>query len=1063
MYVLGYVVFAWEQHQPADQTLNSDDLMRARARFEADQDGYYGTHQAEAIRLAGFVYSAAAAVAEETMSITAERARLEVPLITGASTPTTAPSVSVALTEAGGLTPSFVVPAGYFYALAASLPAAVKAEQRFDMARLALEPKLLDDLQTAVSGGVISIPATPITVASPAITADQAARRLHALGQVETTLTDIPLVAPVETLIADWLAHVGPSTSIVADFWVGEIAAQPVPYLELLLEAVTADFVPLITAIKAAPMAVSNVADLVAVADQQWRDLFLGPVPVADPPPRIDLLPPWTLPGTPEERVEALIRRLRTFFAVDIVVPAGPGPSIGQPPSLPVSVADVFAAFMAAYHSHSGGVDFSFGTTPDQTAVTAAIADVLPGDPAAQAWLARALVAIGALWELTDIGAGDLHFSLMEALYSRGFTSAVQIAALSAADFQYALTGTVAFPYAITIYGKANGSGGPVVVPPESFNPINPDGSLVDCVPPPELSPLGPVQYLHELLEVSAASTCDEPLQPADQARLGVLLAGRRGPLGELHASAANLQTPLPVIDLVLESLESLVTTTPGSVAGAVYDTAADEVAGHLLAPVGGEAGGDPYRHDPQTLFTSLPEHSTPATPVNKPGAYEILRSDFSRPDLPYSQPLDVNRSYLGALRTSRFATMRRFRRDITEFAIDPVNEPAEFARHQWRYPVRLEIALEYLGISPQEYDKLYAHDLGDAAAEGRLALWQAYGFSSDADGAWTEGVREVPEFLDRTGLTYCEFVELWRSGYVPFQRASAIHGDNEDDSSHGFPECQQCCPDGLVIDFGDADVSAALGKLIIFIRLWRTLKSALCESIELTVLQDLVDVLGLFSGGSVNPDFVRQLAAVLMLGEVFGLPWRDEHAQPSATATGADRTQLLSLWVGPAATYWDWALRAMVDSVQRTADCREPGLTHQPELSRLIVDDLTPLSQLAGFDEGSTADSWHAHPTSTLRFAEVLLKIYLSDFTVGEVLFLFSDEHLDGDDPFVLPTANEASDNPLELPDDDQFGLWSLRRRLLDAEVDAGGRGLSPLRCRRSPSPTPDASTPLS
>ena len=35
------------------------------------------------------------------------------------------------------------------------------------------------------------------------------------------------------------------------------------------------------------------------------------------------------------------------------------------------------------------------------------------------------------------------------------------------------------------------------------------------------------------------------------------LLAGRRGPLGTLAASAANLDTPLPQIDLVNESLEA--------------------------------------------------------------------------------------------------------------------------------------------------------------------------------------------------------------------------------------------------------------------------------------------------------------------------------------------------------------------------------------------------------------------------------------------------------------------------------------------------------------------------
>ena len=49
------------------------------------------------------------------------------------------------------------------------------------------------------------------------------------------------------------------------------------------------------------------------------------------------------------------------------------------------------------------------------------------------------------------------------------------------------------------------------------------------------------------------------------------------------------------------------------------------------------------------------------------------------------------------------------------------------------------------------------------------------------------------------------------------------------------------------------------------------------------------------------------------------------------------------------------------------------------PEFVKLLTANLDPLSRLAGFDPGSATDSWHALPTHTLRFAEVLAKIYAS------------------------------------------------------------------------------------
>src|SRR5262249_5249438 len=79
------------------------------------------------------------------------------------------------------------------------------------------------------------------------------------------------------------------------------------------------------------------------------------------------------------------------------------------------------------------------------------------------------------------------------------------------------------------------------------------------------------------------------------------------------------------------------------------------------------------------------------------------------------------------------------------------------------------------------------------------------------------------------------------------------------------------------------------------------------------------------------------------------------------------------------------------------------------------------------------------ALPTHTLRFAEVLTKIVGSDFSVEEILYLFTaDPHIAAEDPFPLEDRNEALESPLNLPEDDpEFSLWKLREKLRDVHVE--------------------------
>ena len=321
----------------------------------------------------------------------------------------------------------------------------------------------------------------------------------------------------------------------------------------------------------------------------------------------------------------------------------------------------------------------------------------------------------------------------MEALYARGFTSTEDVLDLPPADFQQALTGTVAYDFAAQIHASAGTSQVPPKPDQQTFTPINP-GSLTDCVPPLYLSPLGPIAYLQEMLKVSEGSTCDDPFPAAhtdvQPQNLAAAITPRRGPIGTtLLATRANLETPLPLIDIVNECLEYAASTKPAATShGTVYNTAEDTLAGHTLCVeecCTEQEKNDAACHDPATLFAALPEYSTPGTPSPsgalvrvktggfsnaevEPAVYNILKADFSSCCLPYSQALDVSRTYLEHFRSCRFEVMRTFRKCITEFVLDPKNPPAGFKSYLWRYPVRIDIAIEYLGITPEEYVALF-------------------------------------------------------------------------------------------------------------------------------------------------------------------------------------------------------------------------------------------------------------------------------------------------------------------------------------------------------------------
>ena len=338
----------------------------------------------------------------------------------------------------------------------------------------------------------------------------QAVRILNALSiPASTTVPAWPAVLPgsASTIWTAWKAFppvavwqtYAPGTDIVG-FWMGQATAQPASFLDMVLFALTRGFVIppgptlLATAItnNLLGAVLTDVSQLAGASPAEWQAFF-----AAFP----NGLPTFIQPGN----VAAFISYLQKFFEMGVDVPVIGAAPASSPLRYPVPSFDLINQTILAY----GG--FAFGAALALATLEAAAAAAIPGDPEAQAWVVQAIWTINELFILANVPKPvSFQFSVIEALFARGFTTREEVQELSLPDFQQALTGTVAFDFAPAIYINA---GPPIVFPPPpppGAGPINPC-CLTDCIPPLYLSPLGPVAYLHEMLKVSERSTCEHP------------------------------------------------------------------------------------------------------------------------------------------------------------------------------------------------------------------------------------------------------------------------------------------------------------------------------------------------------------------------------------------------------------------------------------------------------------------------------------------------------------------------------------------------------------------------
>ncbi|PMD58002.1 uncharacterized protein K444DRAFT_664882 [Hyaloscypha bicolor E] len=1026
---------------PVDSSVDN-----TRQQLESSIQNYHLQHNAEASTLSKYIAAASAAVFCERLTNgetltgippTATLAGITFPVETGQPSasypqasvvlqnPATSPDASL------NPLPLFNVPAPFFYSLGSTFPQSVSIQQRYNSAIMASEDQLTTLFQAASDSGLLGDTESAVAVNSSngsstttlSINMYQAARRLTALGSpsigsscdISTLTNSAPTSAP--NIYLDWLQYEGLTSNITSSFWGPSIQKYPKGYVTLVLQAITQGECALVAAIEA-QIPVNSVQDLVKITQQQWENFF------TQVPSNQNLLPTFTLPGTTLQRADAFVQRVQKYFIVQpkeisFTVAAG-----GHTSTFSVPSDDILKQFSSQYPG-----TFSFGNPLDHDAVEKTVKAILPDNFGAQSWLLNALETVVLLVQVTSSCPSNLQFSVIEALYARGFTSASAVHPLSETEFESALVGSVAYPYAKDIFTAFTSQQQHVTAPTDepawTFAPVNGGGTLIDCTPPYNLSPLGPISYLFDILNASIG-----------EAKVADLLSARRASIGKMQASLLNLESRISKLDIINENLEAL-GSNPGQSQGIFLNS----------NPETESSDGDQ-----PSSFATIPQHSSPAI-SESPQVYKTLKSCFTALDLPYDRSLDVSRSLLSPLGTDRFEVMRHFHKNVTELAIDAKKEPEGFQKSLWRYPVRFDIALEYLHISSDEYSNLFSGSLGDKDfLESILQLDTALPTPPTVSFSW---------FLKSTGLKYDDFIELWKCKYVQFSRALSQSGTS---NNIGFPSSEPYNTGELQIALNSTEHPLlSLRKLFVFIRLWKILSHVDGPAISFSELAEISTTLSLFEGSSINSDFVRQLAALIMLRDHFGItltqptPSISSHGQlpqtpssissvgvpfrtPTSPASYGQISQeisasLLSLWQGSKEnpSPRNGAIALLLDHIETYSRSQFGGSHRALGFRKELEKNLNIISSLAGFSE---TDPWYAKPTSTLRFAEIVSKVYASRFTLGEISLLFTtDEHIRWDDPFTLPNILEAAVDPLKYPDD-EFSLWKLRKRLMHVEV---------------------------
>jgi peptidoglycan hydrolase-like protein with peptidoglycan-binding domain len=228
-------------------------------------------------------------------------------------------------------------------------------------------------------------------------------------------------------------------------------------------------------------------------------------------------------------------------------------------------------------------------------------------------------------------------------------------------------------------------------------------------------SVLSPAAYLVDLLQF-----IDKDPPPAEKKNPQAVLFTRRPDIQHLPLTCENTNTALPYIDVVNETLEYYVANTAQKLSLKDYT-------GHDT----GSTATEDLMASPQYVIDT---------------AYDILRSQFFPPPLPFHQPLETLRLYFNKFDVKLSLAMEKLRKsDDVERGANP---------YGWR-----DILMEELGLSREEYRLL---------TDSSLTLRNIYGFAgAGTDDETIKALSNAKQFARRIGVSYEDLASILKTRFV--------------------------------------------------------------------------------------------------------------------------------------------------------------------------------------------------------------------------------------------------------------------------------------------------------
>ena len=410
------------------------------------------------------------------------------------------------------------------------------------------------------------------------------------------------------------------------------------------------------------------------------------------------------------------------------------------------------------------------------------------------------------------------------------------------------------------------GKSSPNIALMPNFTSLFGSQSLCDC---DECSSVyGAAAYLVDLLQL---------INPPSGQKAIHHLRQRRPDIEYIQLTCENTETELPYIDLVNEIMEFYV-ASGGQI---------DQLPAHNTIDVSAEA------------LSVTPQHTNEH-------AYDLLQAAVYPPGLPFNRPVTVARAYLEHLGSSRYEIMHTLAAATSpEIEAEYLKITAEeyqiltgktfdgsdvtpaptvielYGYAQPTYPtlakgsqgatvhvlqyllktVGGQPALEITGTFGQKTEDAltafqHAHQITQSAVTD-AATWAA--FQQLEPNLWRIFLARMPDFLQHTGLSYADLLELLATHWVnpdpQADQAVVIHAPDE-----------QCDLDKMTLQRQDGSRVGddLLRRMHNFIRLWRKLGWAMA---------DLDQAINALNAAHITPKFLQEIASVERVQAAVRLP----------------------------------------------------------------------------------------------------------------------------------------------------------------------------------------------